>query len=106
MLTNSGACVGMLTSSLGESVVVEGFDAKYWEDYHNDDSGKLENPNNIQIQQEVEACAEEWNDNNENGEENEIKPATEKKVIKLAKEFVKAKGWISSDVIEAMLAQE
>lgn len=101
-----GACVGMLTSSLGESVVVEGFDAKYWEDYHNDDSGKLENPNNIQIQQEVEACAEEWNDNNENGEENEIKPATEKKVIKLAKEFVKAKGWISSDVIEAMLAQE
>lgn len=101
-----GACVGMLTSSLGESVVVEGFDAKYWEDYHNDDSGKLENPNNIQIQHEVEACAEEWNDNNENGEENEIKPATEKKVIKLAKEFVKAKGWISSDVIEAMLAQE
>ncbi|MGK3946193.1 hypothetical protein ABK046_48565, partial [Streptomyces caeruleatus] len=52
-----GACVGMLTSSLGESVVVEGFDAQYWEVYHTDDSGNLEHPNYIQIQLEVEACA-------------------------------------------------
>ena len=102
-----GAAVGMLTSSLGESVVTEGFDANYWEDYHESgEDGKIENPNNIQIQQEVEATTEEWNDNNEAGPENEIAPKIEKKVIELAKKFAKAKGWISSDVIEAMLAQE
>jgi|694.fasta_scaffold06328_3 hypothetical protein len=137
-----GACVGMLTSSLGESVdtdsedndeidtkdtddsddddneddddddddededeIDEAFDANYWEDYHESD-GKIENPSGMQVQQEVSACVEEWNDNNENGEENEVTPNGEKKVLKLAKEFVKAKGWISSDVIEAMIAQE
>jgi hypothetical protein len=100
-----GAAVGMLTSSLGESVVTEGFDANYWEDYH-EAAGKIENPSGMQVQQEVSACVEEWNDNNENGEENEVTPNGEKKVLKLAKEFVKAKGWISSDVIEAMIAQE
>lgn len=100
-----GACVGMLTSSLSESVVTEGFDANYWEDYH-ESAGKIENPTGMQIQQEVSACVEEWNDNNENGEENEVTSNGEKKVLKLAKEFVKAKGWISSDVIEAMIAQE
>jgi len=100
-----GACVGMLTSSLGESVVTEGFDANYWEDYH-EAAGKIENPSSMQVQQEVSACVKEWNDNNENGKENEVTPNGEKKVLKLAKEFVKAKGWISSDVIEAMIAQE
>jgi hypothetical protein len=100
-----GAAVGMLTSSLGESVVTEGFDANYWEDYH-ESAGKIENPTGMQVQQEVSACVEEWNDNNENGEENEVTSNGEKKVLKLAKEFVKAKGWISSDVIEAMIAQE
>ena len=102
-----GAAVGMLTSSLGESVVTEAFDANYWEDYHEGgDSTKSKNPGNFQLQQEVEGCVEDWNDNNENGKENEVTPAGEKKVLKLAKEFVKAKGWISSDVIDAMIAQE
>ena len=100
-----GACVGMLTSSLGESVTNEAFNANYWEDYH-EKSGKIENPNDKVIQQEVEASVEEWNDNNEDGEDNEVTSAGEKKVLKLAKEFVKAKGWISSDIIEAMIAQE
>ena len=102
-----GAAVGMITASLGESVVTEGFDANYWEDYHEGgDSTKIKNPGNFQIQQEVEACVEDWNDNNENGKENEVTSSGEKKVIKLAKDFVKAKGWISSDVIDAMIAQE
>ena len=100
-----GACVGMLTSSLGESVVTEAFDASYWEGYH-EKSGKIENPNSIRLRQEVEACVEDWNDNNENGEENEVTSAGEKKVLKLAQEFVKATGYISSDVIDAMIAQE
>lgn len=100
-----GACVGMLNSSLGESVVTEKFDAKYWEDYH-EGASKIENPNDKQLEQEVSGCVEDWNDNNEMGEENEVTSAGEKKVFKLAKEFVKAKGWISSDIIEAMIAQE
>ena len=100
-----GKAAGILTSSLGESIVTEGFDANYWEDYH-EAAGKIENPSGMQVQQEVSACVEEWNDNNENGEDNEVTPNGEKKVLKLAKEFVKAKGWISSDVIEAMIAQE
>lgn len=144
-----GACVGMLTSSLGESVVtereetqigthryqgksyplytddehnhyikvngriievdesfvVEGFDANYWEDYH-DGASKIKNPGGMQLQQIVSGCVEDWNDNNEMGEENEVTSAGEKKVLKLAKEFVKAKGWISDDVIDAMIAQE
>jgi hypothetical protein len=102
-----GACVGMLTSSLGESVVTEAFDANYWEDYHDSgESGKIKNPGNFQIKQEVEACVEDWNDNNENGPENEVTPAGEKKVLALAYQFVKAKGYISSDIIDAMIAQE
>lgn len=100
-----GACVGMLTSSLGESFVTEAFDADYWEDYH-EDASKIKNPSGMQIQQEVEAAVEEWNDNNEMGKENEVTSAGEKKVLKLAKEFVKAKGWICHDIIDAMIAQE
>ena len=90
---------------LSESVVTEKFDAKYWEDYH-EGASKIENPNDKQLEQEVSGCVEDWNDNNEMGEENEVTSAGEKKVFKLAKEFVKAKGWISSDIIEAMIAQE
>jgi hypothetical protein len=102
-----GACVGTLTSSLGESVTNEAFDANYWEDYHDSgESGKIKNPGNFQIKQEVEACVEDWNDNNENGPENEVTPAGEKKVLALAYQFVKAKGYISSDIIDAMIAQE
>jgi len=90
-----------------ESVVTEGFDANYWEDYHDSgESGKTKNPTGMQVQQQVSGCVEDWNDNNEVGPENEVTSSGEKKVLKLAKEFVKAKGWISSDVIDAMIAQE
>jgi hypothetical protein len=94
-----------------ESQVNESFNAKYWEDYH-EDSEKLKSGHGFKpgklawIDAEVEAEVEEWNDNNEMGKDNEISSAGEKKVIKLAKEFFNAKGWISSDVIQAMIAQE
>jgi hypothetical protein len=100
-----GACVGMLTSSLGESVTNEAFDANYWEDYQ-EGAQKTKNPTAMVIMQDVQAAVEDWNDNNEDGKENEVTPAGEKKVLKLAKEFVKAKGWISFDIIDAMIAQE
>ena len=93
-----------LDDELDESVT-EAFDANYWEDYH-EDAPKINNPSGMQIQQEVEAAVENWNDNNEMGEENEVTPAGEKKVLKLAKEYAKAKGYICHDVIDAMIAQE
>jgi hypothetical protein len=95
-----------LKATMGKPVN-EGFDAKYWEDYHDSgESGKIKNPSDVQIQQEVEASVEEWNDNNEMGKENEVTSAGEKKVLALAKQFVKAKKYISSDIIDAMIAQE
>lgn len=98
-----GACVGMLTASLGESVVTEAFDANYWEDYH-DKSPKI--TSSSKVEGAVEDGVWDWNDNNENGKENEVTPAGEKKVMKLAKDFFKAKGYICADIIDAMIAQE
>lgn len=98
-----GACVGMLTRSLGESVTNEGFDANYWEDYH-EKSTKITSAS--KVSRAVEAAVEDWNDNNEDGEENKVTNGGEKKVLNLAHDFFKAKGWISSDIIDAMIAQE
>jgi hypothetical protein len=98
-----GAAVGMLTSSLGESATNEAFNAKYWEDYH-EKSTKITSAS--KVARAVEDEVEEWNDNNEDGEDNEVTNAGEKKVMNLAHDFFKATGWISSDVIQAMIAQE
>ena len=98
-----GAAVGMLTSSLGESVTNEAIDVKYWEDYH-EKSTKITSAS--KVTRAVEDEVEDWNDNNENGSENEVTSAGEKKVMNLARDFFKAAGWISSDIIQAMIAQE
>jgi len=97
--------ISKLKKTIDESVVTEGFDANYWEDYQ-EGAQKTKNPTAMVIMQDVQAAVEEWNENNEVGPENEVTPAGEKKVLKLAKEFVKAKGWISFDIIDAMIAQE
>lgn len=97
---------GLYQELMNESLVTEGkIDANYWEDYQ-EGAEKTKNPTSMQIMQDVQAAVEDWNDNNEMGKENEVTPAGEKKVLKLAKEFVKAKGWISFDIIDAMIAQE
>lgn len=90
-----------------EEFINEKFDADYWEDYHNGtEADKIKITSMLAIQHDVEGAVEDWNDNNEMGKENEITPAIEKKVIKLVKDFYKAKGWYSFDIIDAMLAQE
>jgi hypothetical protein len=98
-----GACIGMLTSSLGESNTNEAFDAKYWEDYH-EKSKKI--TSDSKVARAVEDSVENWNDNNEDGKDNEVTPNGEAKVMDLAHAFFKAKGWISFDIIDAMIAQE
>jgi len=104
-----GACVGMLTSSLGESVTNESIDVDYWADYNTDTSGQAD-PSFADKSKNFAAtfklAVDDWNDNNEMGEENEITPAMAKKVEKIAKEFFKKTGWISVNVAGAMISQE
>ena len=83
--------------------VNEGFDAKYWEDYH-ENSPKITSKSTVA--RAVEDAVEEWNDNNEMGKDNEVTKKGEMKVMELAHKFFAAKGWVSSDVIEAFIAQE
>ena len=86
-----------------ESVVTEAFDANYWEDYH-ENAPKITSAS--KVANAVEDCVWDWNDNNENGKENEVSKTGEKKVMNLAYDFFKAKGYISFDIIDAMIAQE
>ena len=104
-----GKCVGMLTSSLGESVSNESIDVKYWSDYNTDTSGqgnKDFEDKSTDFDSTWETAVNDWNDNNEMGEENELTPAMAKKVEKIAKEFFKKAGWISVNVAGAMISQE
>ena len=104
-----GAAVGMLTSSLGESVSNEAIDTKYWADYNTDTSGQADPSfadKSTNFAATFKLAVDDWNDNNENGEENEVTPAMAKKVEKIAKEFFKKEGWISVNVAGAMIAQE
>jgi hypothetical protein len=86
-----------------DQFVNEGFDAKYWEDYH-EKSTKITSKS--AITRAVEDAVEEWNDNNDMGKDNEVDQKGEMKVMELAYKFFAAKGWVSSDVIEAFIAQE
>ena len=92
-----------LDNALDESTTNEAFDANYWEDYH-EKSTKITSLS--KVANAVEDCVWDWNDNNEMGKENEVTSSGEKKVMNLAHDFFKAKGYISTDVIDAMIAQE
>jgi len=82
--------------------VNEAIDVKYWSGYH-EDADKFEN-----WQKDVAPAAVRdriVNFNNET-EFDKVNNAGEKKVKKLADEFFKAAGWISDDIIDAMISQE
>ena len=103
-----GACVGMLTSSLGESVTNEAIDVSYWEDYNKDTSGQADPSFADKIKVfdiAFEEAVETWNDEAE-GEENQIDDEQAREIEKLAYEFFKRKRWISINIIHAMIAQE
>jgi len=85
------------------SQIDEAIDVKYWEDYH-EKSAKITSTS--KITNAVEDQVEEWNDNNEDGKSNEINKKGEAKVMSLAHDFFKATGWISIDIIDAMISQE
>jgi hypothetical protein len=86
-----------------EDFINESVNVKYWADYH-EKSTKITSTS--KVARTVEDEVEEWNLNNEDGKENEVTNKDEKKVMNLAHDFFKAAGWISADVIQAMIAQE
>jgi hypothetical protein len=103
-----GACVGMLTSSLGESVTNEAIDTKYWADYNTDTSGHGDPAfanKSKDFEDTFEEAVESWNDEAD-GEENQIDDDQARKIEKLAKEFFKKERYISINIIHAMIAQE
>lgn len=93
----------MKHAKLYEDFINESVNVKYWADYH-EKSTKITSVS--KVARAVEDEVEEWNDNNENGKDNEVTSGDEKKVMNLAHDFFKAAGWISADVIQAMIAQE
>jgi len=103
-----GKCVGMLTSSLGESVSNESIDVKYWSDYNTDTSGQGQKEHEVKskdFEDTFEDAVVYWNQEAD-GAENRIKGAQIQNIKKLAQEFFKKAGWISSNVIQAMISQE
>lgn len=86
-----------------EDFINESVNVKYWADYH-EKSTKITSTS--KVARAVEDEVEEWNLNNEDGKDNEVTNKDEKKVMNLAHDFFKAAGWISADVIQAMIAQE
>ena len=93
----------MKHAKLYEDFINESLNVKYWADYH-EKSTKITSVS--KVARAVEDEVEEWNDNNENGKDNEVTSGDEKKVMNLAHDFFKAAGWISADVIQAMIDQE
>jgi flagellar hook-basal body complex protein FliE len=105
-----GACVGMLTSSLGESVTNESIDVDYWADYNDDTSG--------QGKKEFADKSKKFNKNffndamnswnSEADGDSTLRAFSEpySRIYKMAEEFYKKAGWISVNVIHAMIMQE
>lgn len=91
-----------------ESFVNESIDVKYWEDYNTDTSGQGKKEHEVKskdFEDTFEDAVVYWNQEAD-GAENRIKGAQIQKIKKLAQEFFKKAGWISSNVIQAMIAQE
>ena len=86
----------------------EAIDTKYWADYNTDTSSK--GPKEFadkskNFDDTFDFAVENWNKFAE-GPENRVKDASIGKIQKLAKEFFKKEGWISVNVVQAMIAQE
>ena len=92
-----------------ESFINESIDIKYWSDY-NDDAGvqgqsKHYSDKSTDFEDTFEDAVTEWNQEADSSE-NMIKGAQIQKIKKLAQEFFKKAGWISVNVVQAMIMQE
>ena len=86
----------------------EAINTKYWADYNTDTSGQGKKEHEVKstdFEDTFEDAVVYWNQEAD-GAENRIKGAQIQKIKKMAQEFFKKAGWISSNVIQAMIAQE
>lgn len=93
---------------LYEEFANEAIDTKYWEDYNTDTSGrgkKEHEEKSKDFEDTFEDAVDYWNEEAD-GEENRIEDAQIQEIKKLAQEFFKKTGWISINVVQAMIAQE
>ena len=100
--------VGGLLKRIESGDLSESIDVKYWEDYNKDTSGQGKKEHEVKskdFEDTFEDAVVYWNQEAD-GAENRIKGAQIPKIKKLAQEFFKKAGWISSNVIQAMIAQE
>jgi len=100
--------VGGLLTRIESGDLSEAIDVKYWEDYNTDTSGQGKKEHEVKskdFEDTFEDAVVYWNQEAD-GAENRIKGAQIPKIKKLAQEFFKKAGWISSNVIQAMIAQE
>lgn len=87
---------------LFEEFINEKIDTKYWTDYH-EDADKFEMWDKMISTAAVRDRVVNFNNETEL---DEVDDKGQKKVQKLADEFFKVTGWISDDIIDAMISQE
>ena len=113
-IQKDGNVVVVDTNFIGEVVidpkflVKESIDVKYWADYNLDGSGQSTEhfaEKSTDFEDTFSLAVSEWNAEAE-GAENRVKGANLQRIKKLAKEFFKQAGWISVNVIQAMIMQE
>jgi hypothetical protein len=95
--------VGLVVESVNEAI-----DTKYWADYNKDTSGQGNKDfadKSKNFDDTFDYAVEDWN-NEADGPENKIKGAAIGKIQKMAKEFFKKEGWISVNVVQAMIMQD
>lgn len=94
-----------------ERFINESVDVKYWADYNDDTSGqgnkKFAEKSNKFDKNFFNNAMISWNEEADDSE-NMLRPLSPaySKVYKIAQEFFKKAGWISVNVIHAMIAQE
>lgn len=105
---SAGELDGEVWNYIEESKISEAIDIKYWVDYNTNASGqgkKEHEVNSKNFEDTFEDALVYWNQEAD-GAENRIKGAQIQKIRKIAQEFFKKAGWISINVIQAMIAQE
>jgi hypothetical protein len=96
-----------LISRIESGDLSESIDVKYWSDYNKDTSGQGEKEHEVKskdFEDTFEDAVVYWNQEADGG--GAILNPQIQKIKKLAQEFFKKAGWISVNVIHAMISQE
>lgn len=97
-----------LEDGIKNKVIKESIDTKYWSDYNTDTSGQGKKEHEVKskdFEETFEDAVVYWNQEAD-GAENRIKGAQIQTIKKLANEFFKKEGWVSVNIILAMITQE